>query len=72
MEGHIYAQTNWERFFGSPTKAAHTVSCLADRWDAMLEGETYSSEFTDRLDSECEYGMVHTSTLEDWLWKKVD
>lgn len=71
-ETYFYAQTNWERYFGSPAKAAHTVSCLVDRWDAMTGGEEFHSEFTDRLDAECEYGLVHTSTLEDWLCKVVE
>ncbi len=71
-ETYFYAQTNWERYFGSPAKAAHTVSCLVDRWEASMDDEPYSSEFTDRLDAECEYGLAHTSTLADWLCKAVD
>lgn len=71
-EDHVYAQTNWERYFGSPEKAAHAIICLVDRWDARESGEVYHSEFTDRLDAECEYGLVHTSTLADWLRKAVE
>lgn len=69
-----HRETNWERWFGTPSRAAESVSRLADRYDAMARGEDYRSPFTDsfRADGPCEFGLAHQGTLLAWLEGEVE
>ena len=66
-------ETNFDRWFGSPKKVAHAVSCLVDHMEDIskhiYDGRdlTYHSDFTDVLHDESPYALVHTSTLLSWL-----
>lgn len=65
-----YAGTNYERFFGSPARAAESVSRLVDMSEELGRGESgYSSPFTDnfKVGGACEFGLCHQETLERWL-----
>lgn len=70
--------TNYDRYFGTPAKAADSISRLVDYHDVSCktggEGEQYRSEFTDhfRLGGDCEYGLIHEDTLADWLEREWD
>lgn len=67
-----FAGTNWEKWFGSPKRAAESVSRLVDRFDAMCRDESFHSPFTDcfAVGGECEFGLIHQSTLRGWLERK--
>lgn len=64
-----YSGTNWEKWFGTPRKAAESVSRLVDWFDAMGHDGRYNSPFTDCFEAggECEFGLIRQSALERWL-----
>lgn len=70
--------TNYERYFGTPEKAAESISRLVDSYDWLrqhgYEGEDYRSEFTDhfRAGGDCPYGLCHSETLAQWLKEDWD
>lgn len=68
------SETNWERYFGTPARASESISRLVDCYDAQLQGDDYSSPFTDNLKpgGSCEFGLVHQDTLTAWLEMGVE
>ena len=67
------AETNYDKWLGSPNKAAHAISCLVDHMEDLsrhlYDGRdlAYHSNFTDALHDESPFALVHTSTLLGWL-----
>lgn len=65
--------SNYERYFGDAVKAAESISRIIDCYEWLRENgyecEDYRSEFTDhfRLGGDCEYGLIHSDSLADWL-----
>lgn len=62
--------SNWELYFGTPRKAAESVSRLVDMYEEAMKGNhDFNSPFTDnfRYGGSCEYGLCHQNTLKLWL-----
>ena len=78
---HAAAQTNYDRWFGSPQKAAHAISRLTDYLESLSEHEgesweddepeVYHSDFTDALRKESPLALIHQDTLLGWLTTKA-
>lgn len=69
------SETNYQRYFGTPERAAESVSRLVDMYDKELKGNfDYRSPFTDnfRTDGGCEFGLIHQSTLVRWLEEEAE
>lgn len=67
--------SNWELYFGTPRKAAESVSRLVDMYEAAMKGNhDFHSPFTDnfRYGGGCEYGLCHQNTLKLWFEAKAD
>jgi hypothetical protein len=68
-------ETNYQRYFGTPEKAAESVSRLVDWYDEVFKGNlNYRSPFTDnfRFDGSCAFGLIRQSALEDWLESEAE
>ena len=69
------AETNYDRWLGTPEKAAWAISCVVDYMENLLkagrdsEGMTYHSDFTDTLHDESPYALIHNDTLLTWLYQ---
>ena len=66
--------TNYEKYFGNAVLAGRSISNLVDRFDARMYDEKYHSEFTDHFEpgGNCEYGLIHMSTLISWLEREAE
>ena len=70
------AETNYDRWLGTPEKAAWAISCVVDYMENLLkdgrdsEGITYHSDFTDTLHDESPYALIHSDTLLGWLHQR--